>query len=74
MSGYYARVRGVNHFLDAFIRKTECDCQVVNLGAGLDTTFWRLKVHNKAVTFASGDESNPTLPVNNLVSLQLGIH
>ncbi|KAL0983949.1 hypothetical protein UPYG_G00135090 [Umbra pygmaea] len=44
--GYYARVRGMNHLLDAFIRKTECNCQIVNLGAGLDTTFWRLKDEN----------------------------
>lgn len=44
--GYYARVRGVNHLLDAFIRRTECNCQIINLGAGLDTTFWRLKDEN----------------------------
>ncbi|XP_068610775.1 leucine carboxyl methyltransferase 1 [Brachionichthys hirsutus] len=44
--GYYARVQGVNHLLDAFIRKTECNCQVINMGAGLDTTFWRLKDEN----------------------------
>lgn len=44
LTGYYARVQGVNHLLDAFLRKTQCDCQVINLGAGLDTTFWRLKV------------------------------
>ncbi|KAG9334797.1 hypothetical protein JZ751_006546 [Albula glossodonta] len=44
--GYYARVQGVNHLLDTFLRKTSCDCQVVNLGAGLDTTFWRLKDEN----------------------------
>lgn len=44
LTGYYARVQGVNHLLDAFIRKAECDCQVINVGAGLDTTFWRLKV------------------------------
>lgn len=42
--GYYGRVKGVNHLLDAFLKKTRCDCQVVNLGAGLDTNFWRLKV------------------------------
>ncbi|CAG5910799.1 leucine carboxyl methyltransferase 1 isoform 1-T1 [Menidia menidia] len=41
--GYYARVQGVKYLLDAFIKKTECDCQIINLGAGLDTTFWRLK-------------------------------
>ncbi|KAL6095306.1 lcmt1 [Pungitius sinensis] len=44
--GYYARVQGVDHLLDAFIRKAECECQVINLGAGLDTTFWRLKDKN----------------------------
>uniref|UniRef100_H2V295 Leucine carboxyl methyltransferase 1 n=1 Tax=Takifugu rubripes TaxID=31033 RepID=H2V295_TAKRU len=44
--GYYARVKGVNHLLDAFIRNSECNCQVINLGAGLDTTFWRLKDEN----------------------------
>ncbi|KAM9411731.1 leucine carboxyl methyltransferase 1 isoform 1-T1 [Salvelinus alpinus] len=44
--GYYARVQGMNYLLDAFLRKTKCDCQIVNLGAGLDTTFWRLKDEN----------------------------
>ncbi|KAL6475127.1 hypothetical protein MHYP_G00161670 [Metynnis hypsauchen] len=44
--GYYARVQGVNNLLDAFLQKTQCDCQVVSLGAGLDTTFWRLKAEN----------------------------
>uniref|UniRef100_A0A8C9SEP3 Leucine carboxyl methyltransferase 1 n=1 Tax=Scleropages formosus TaxID=113540 RepID=A0A8C9SEP3_SCLFO len=44
--GYYARVQGMNHLLDAFLRKTACDCQVINFGAGLDTTFWRLKDEN----------------------------
>lgn len=44
--GYYARVKGVNLLLDAFLRKTERRCQVINLGAGLDTTFWRLKEEN----------------------------
>ncbi|XP_067912108.1 leucine carboxyl methyltransferase 1 isoform X2 [Heterodontus francisci] len=44
--GYYARVKAVNILLDAFIKKTSCNCQVINLGAGLDTTFWRLKNQN----------------------------
>uniref|UniRef100_A0A671RG48 Leucine carboxyl methyltransferase 1 n=1 Tax=Sinocyclocheilus anshuiensis TaxID=1608454 RepID=A0A671RG48_9TELE len=44
--GYYGRVRGMNLLIDAFLKKTQCDCQVVNLGAGLDTTFWRLKDEN----------------------------
>ena len=26
-----------------FFQLTKCDCQIVNLGAGFDTTFWNLK-------------------------------
>lgn len=44
--GYYARVQGVNLLLNHFLKKTECNCQIINLGAGLDTTFWRLKDEN----------------------------
>ncbi|GCC20144.1 hypothetical protein chiPu_0021283 [Chiloscyllium punctatum] len=44
--GYYARVKAVNILLDAFIKKTSCNCQIINLGAGLDTTFWRLQDQN----------------------------
>ncbi|XP_018416869.1 PREDICTED: leucine carboxyl methyltransferase 1 [Nanorana parkeri] len=44
--GYYARVQGVSQLLYAFLKRTECNCQVINLGAGLDTTFWRLKDEN----------------------------
>ncbi|CAI9537551.1 unnamed protein product [Staurois parvus] len=44
--GYYARVQGVGQLLRAFLKRTECNCQVINLGAGLDTTFWRLKDEN----------------------------
>nr|XP_037845659.1 leucine carboxyl methyltransferase 1 isoform X2 [Chlorocebus sabaeus] len=41
--GYFARVHGVSQLIKAFLRKTECHCQIINLGAGMDTTFWRLK-------------------------------
>ncbi|XP_007526690.1 leucine carboxyl methyltransferase 1 [Erinaceus europaeus] len=41
--GYFARVHGVNQLIKAFLRKTECQCQILNLGAGMDTTFWTLK-------------------------------
>lgn len=44
LTGYYARVHGVSYLLKAFLKKTECNCQIVNLGAGMDTLFWRLKV------------------------------
>ncbi|KAK7833265.1 hypothetical protein U0070_017264 [Myodes glareolus] len=41
--GYFARVHGVSQLIKAFLRKTECRCQILNLGAGMDTTFWKLK-------------------------------
>ncbi|KAF6125028.1 leucine carboxyl methyltransferase 1 [Phyllostomus discolor] len=41
--GYFARVHGINQLTKAFLQKTECHCQVINLGAGMDTTFWILK-------------------------------
>ncbi|XP_046943815.1 leucine carboxyl methyltransferase 1-like isoform X2 [Lynx rufus] len=41
--GYFARVHGVSQLIKAFLQKTECHCQILNLGAGMDTTFWRLK-------------------------------
>lgn len=44
LAGYYARVHGVSYLIKAFLKKTECNCQIVNLGAGMDTLFWRLKV------------------------------
>uniref|UniRef100_A0A8C3D493 Leucine carboxyl methyltransferase 1 n=3 Tax=Corvus TaxID=30420 RepID=A0A8C3D493_CORMO len=45
-NGYYARVHGVSYLIKAFLEKTECNCQIVNLGAGMDTLFWRLKDEN----------------------------
>ncbi|XP_054851032.1 leucine carboxyl methyltransferase 1 [Eublepharis macularius] len=44
--GYYARVQGVSQLLMAFLKKTECNCQIINLGAGMDTLFWKLKDEN----------------------------
>ncbi|KAI5940008.1 Leucine carboxyl methyltransferase 1 [Manis javanica] len=41
--GYFARVHGVNQLIKAFLQKTKCHCQILNLGAGMDTTFWKLK-------------------------------
>ncbi|KAF4800865.1 Leucine carboxyl methyltransferase 1 [Turdus rufiventris] len=43
---YYARVHGVSYLIKAFLEKTECNCQIINLGAGMDTLFWRLKDEN----------------------------
>ncbi|KAL9835997.1 leucine carboxyl methyltransferase 1 isoform 1-T2 [Geothlypis trichas] len=44
--GYYARVHGVSYLIKAFLQKTQCNSQIVNLGAGMDTLFWRLKDEN----------------------------
>ncbi|XP_076997606.1 leucine carboxyl methyltransferase 1 isoform X2 [Tamandua tetradactyla] len=44
--GYFARVHGVSQLIKAFLRRTECQCQILNLGAGMDTTFWKLKDEN----------------------------
>lgn len=40
--GYYARVQGVKTLLDKFLKVSGPECQIVNLGAGFDTLFWRL--------------------------------
>uniref|UniRef100_A0A287AK95 Leucine carboxyl methyltransferase 1 n=1 Tax=Sus scrofa TaxID=9823 RepID=A0A287AK95_PIG len=41
--GYFGHVHSVSQLIKAFLRKTGCNCQILNLGAGMDTTFWRLK-------------------------------
>ncbi|XP_050442714.1 leucine carboxyl methyltransferase 1 [Adelges cooleyi] len=41
--GYYARTKGVAMFMDKFLKKTGSNCQIINLGAGFDTLYWRLK-------------------------------
>uniref|UniRef100_A0A4X1SMT3 [phosphatase 2A protein]-leucine-carboxy methyltransferase n=1 Tax=Sus scrofa TaxID=9823 RepID=A0A4X1SMT3_PIG len=41
--GYFACVHGVSQLIKTFLWKTGCNCQILNLGAGVDTTFWSLK-------------------------------
>lgn len=41
--GYYARVTAIRLLLQKFIKLTDGKCQVVNLGAGFDTTYWLFK-------------------------------
>lgn len=41
--GYYARVKGVETFIFKFLNKAGDKAQIVNLGAGFDTLYWRLK-------------------------------
>ncbi|BFZ00778.1 hypothetical protein BsWGS_03816 [Bradybaena similaris] len=40
--GYYARVKSIETLVRNFLTLTECRCQIINLGAGFDTLFWRL--------------------------------
>ncbi|OWF54825.1 leucine carboxyl methyltransferase 1-like [Mizuhopecten yessoensis] len=41
--GYYARVSAMRTCIQRFIKLTDCKCQIINLGAGFDTTYWLLK-------------------------------
>ncbi|XP_015914126.1 leucine carboxyl methyltransferase 1-like [Parasteatoda tepidariorum] len=47
--GYYARVMGMKILLDQFLKTTNYNCQVINIGAGFDTLYWRLKDENVTV-------------------------
>lgn len=44
--GYYARVSGIKILIDNFLKITQSNCQIINLGAGFDTMFWNLS-HEK---------------------------
>lgn len=48
--GYYARVKGIENFIYQFLKKTGDNAQIVNLGAGFDTLYWRLKEDNVKVS------------------------
>ena len=47
--GYYARVAGVRLLVDKFFEACDTAVQVINLGAGFDTTFWRLLEEGRPV-------------------------
>ena len=36
------RVQSVRQAARSFLKKNECKCQIVNMGAGFDTLFWNL--------------------------------
>jgi len=40
--GYYARVKAIEILVQSFIQKCDKECNIVSLGAGFDTLFWRL--------------------------------
>lgn len=41
--GYYARVKGIETFIQKFISRAGSSAQIINFGAGYDTLYWRLK-------------------------------
>lgn len=44
--GYWARVVAVEHFVKKFLQIHGNQSQIVNLGAGFDTLFWKLTNQN----------------------------
>jgi len=47
--GYFARVAGVATLIDKFFEATDTAVQIINLGAGFDTLFWRLAQEGRPV-------------------------
>lgn len=41
--GYYARVKAMERCVEKFLEITKDKCQIVNLGCGFDTLYWRLR-------------------------------
>ncbi|XP_029167989.1 leucine carboxyl methyltransferase 1 [Nylanderia fulva] len=41
--GYYARVKGIELFVDKFLKLSGGKGQIINLGSGFDTLYWRLR-------------------------------
>jgi len=47
--GYYARVAGIRYLIDKFFEACDTKVQIINLGAGFDTLFWRLKERGRPI-------------------------
>ncbi|CAH0724447.1 unnamed protein product, partial [Brenthis ino] len=48
--GYYARVKAMEMFIHQFLERCGTKCQIINLGCGFDTLYWRLKDTTQAVS------------------------
>ncbi|XP_022119258.1 leucine carboxyl methyltransferase 1 [Pieris rapae] len=48
--GYYARVKAIEMFIHQFLERCGTKCQIINLGCGFDTLYWRLKDTTQAVS------------------------
>ncbi|XP_049876219.1 leucine carboxyl methyltransferase 1 [Pectinophora gossypiella] len=46
--GYYARVKGMEMFIHQFLERCGTKCQIINLGCGFDTLYWRLEDATRA--------------------------
>ncbi|KAI5631708.1 leucine carboxyl methyltransferase domain-containing protein [Phthorimaea operculella] len=54
--GYYARVKGMEMFIHQFLERCGTKCQIINIGCGFDTLYWRLEEATRAgVTFVELD-------------------
>ena len=47
--GYYARVKGFSYLIDKFLEACDTKVQMINLGAGFDTLYWRLMDEGKPI-------------------------
>lgn len=43
--GYFARVYSILHSVKSFCLKDGAEVQIVNIGSGFDTLFWRYNIH-----------------------------
>ncbi|XP_041975132.1 leucine carboxyl methyltransferase 1 [Aricia agestis] len=48
--GYYARVKAMEMFIHQFLERCGTKCQIINLGCGFETLYWRLKDTTQAVS------------------------
>ncbi|OTF75913.1 hypothetical protein BLA29_002037 [Euroglyphus maynei] len=49
--GYFARVYAITHSVKRFCLRDGANCQIVNIGSGFDTIFWRL-IKNPDIKFS----------------------
>ncbi|KAG7199649.1 hypothetical protein KM043_014242 [Ampulex compressa] len=48
--GYFARVKGIEVFVEKFLKISGEKGQIINLGAGFDTLYWKLRDNGKSPT------------------------
>lgn len=59
--GYWARITAIKMLVESFIQQAGSSCQIINIGCGFDTLYWRLKEGNyKFAKFIDIDFSSVT--------------